>query len=145
MTDPIHERVMGGMAGAVSGAEWERLSEVFHDDAVLEYPQSGEVFRGIDNIKGQFANYPGLQAGTSELKEIIGGTTYALTPSYTVIAVKGSGDQGTAVIRVQYPNGSWWWVLNLYELDGPRIKRARAYFAEDFEAPDWRAPYRAAP
>lgn len=145
MTDPIHEAVMGGMADAISGGEWERLGDVFHDDAVLEYPQSGEIFRGVENIKGQFANYPGLQAGTSKLNEIIGGTTYALTASYTLIAIKGSGDQGTAVIRVQYPDGSWWWVLNLYELDGTRIRRARAYFAQDFAAPDWRAPYRETP
>ena len=145
MTDPIHEAVMGGMADAISGGEWERFGDVFHDDAVLEYPQSGEIFRGVENIKGQFANYPGLQAGTSKLNEIIGGTTYALTASYTLIAIKGSGDQGTAVIRVQYPDGSWWWVLNLYELDGTRIRRARAYFAQDFAAPDWRAPYRTAP
>ena len=142
MTDPLHEAVMGRMADAISGGEWERFGDVFHDDAVLEYPQSGEIFRGVENIKGQFANYPGLQAGTSKLNEIIGGTTYALTASYTLIAIKGSGDQGTAVIRVQYPDGSWWWVLNLYELDGTRIRRSRAYFAPDFAAPDWRAPYR---
>ena len=145
MTDPIHEAVMGGMADAISGGEWDRLRDVFHDDAVLEYPQSGEIFRGAENIKAQFANYPDLPGGTSTLNEIIGGTAYALTASYTVIAIKGSGDHGTAVIRVQYPDGTWWWVLNLFELDGTRIRRARAYFAQDFPAPDWRAPYRSAP
>lgn len=145
MTDPIHERVMGGWSDILTSQDWDRMGEVFHDGAVLEYPQSGEVFRGTANIRGQFENYPGLEPGTSELREVIGATTYALTPSYTVIAVKGSGDHGTAVIRVRYPDGSWWWVLNLYELDDGRIRRARAYFAPDFEAPDWRAPFRDAP
>lgn len=145
MTDPVHERVMGGWSNILTSQDWDRMGEVFHDDAVLEYPQSSEVFRGTANIRAQFENYPGLEPGTSELREVIGATTYALTPSYTVIAVKGSGDHGTAVIRVRYPDGSWWWVLNLYELDDGRIRRARAYFAPDFEAPDWRAPYRQAP
>ncbi|MEO8510030.1 MAG: nuclear transport factor 2 family protein [Chloroflexota bacterium] len=146
MSDPVHERVMRTMADVISNGDWERFGEVFHDDGILEYPQSREVFRGLANITGQFASYPelgtGTGTGTSELHEIIGATTYAMTPSYTVIAVKGSGDHGTAVVRVQYPDGSWWWVLNLYELDGERIRRSRAYFAPDFEAPDWRAPYR---
>lgn len=142
MSDPVHERVMRTMADIISNSDWERFGEIFHKDAVLEYPQSREVFLGLDNITGQFAKYPEMGIGTSELHEIIGATTYALTPSYTVIAIKGSGDHGTAVIRVQYPDGSWWWVLNLYELEGERIKRSRSFFAPDFEAPDWRAPYR---
>lgn len=145
MTDPLHARVMGGMSDVISNHYWDRLGEVFHPDAVVEYPQSREVFRGIPNIRAQFENYPELKPGTSELHEIIASTTYALTPSYTVIAVKGSGDHGTAVIRIRYPDGSWWWAVNLYELRDERIIRSRTYFAPDFEAPDWRAPYREAP
>ena len=145
MTDSRHDRVMGTLADIIASREWSRLSEVFHDDAVLEYPQSRELFRGVANIRGQFEDYPDLGTGTSELHEVIGTTTYALTPSYTVIAVEGTGDRGTAVIRVQYPDGTWWWVLNLFELGGERIRRGRSYFAQDFEAPDWRAPYRSTP
>ena len=136
---------MGSLALVIASGEWSRLPEIFHDDAVLEYPQSREVFRGVPNIRAQFENYPELGTGTSELHEVIGTTTYALTPSYTVIAVEGSGDRGTAVIRVQYPDATRWWVLNLFELRGDRISRARSYFAPDFDAPDWRAPYRDAP
>ena len=145
MTDTPHKRVMSRLAAAIAGNDWDALGDVFHADAVLEYPQSGEVFRGLGNIRGQFENYPDLGSGSSELQEIIGGATYALTPSYTVIAVEGSGNQGTAVIRTRYPDGSLWWALNIFELSGERIRRARTYFAPDFEAPDWRAPYREAP
>ncbi len=142
MTDPVHERVMGGFADALRDQDWDRLTEVFHDDAVLEFPQSRERFRGIANIRGQFENYPALDPGGSELNEIIGGTVYALTPSYTVIGIDGSGGKGTAVIRVHYPDDTWWWALNLYEVVDGRIKRSRTFFAQDFDAPDWRAPYR---
>jgi hypothetical protein len=55
--------------------------------------------------------------------------------------VEGSGDRGIAMLRVHYPDGSLWWVLNLYELRDGRIGRARVFFAPEFEAPDWRRPF----
>jgi hypothetical protein len=145
MTDPEHQRVMGGLGDVITRQDWDRLGEIIHADAVLEYPQSGERFRGLANIRAQFENYPDLGPGQSEVQEIIGGTTYALTPSYTVIGIEGSGSRGTAIIRVRYPDGSLWWAVNVYELRDGRMSRSRTYFAPDFEAPDWRAPYREAP
>ena len=145
MTDAEDERIVGGFARVLTTHDWDRLGDFVHDDIVTEYPQSGERFVGLANLRGQFENYPDLGPGTSELSEIIGGTAYALTPSYTVIAVDGTGGRGTAVIRVRYPDGSLWWAINLYELRDGRIARSRSFFAPDFEAPDWRAPYRETP
>ena len=145
MTDSEDRRIIGGFARVLTTHDWDRLGDFVHDDIVTEYPQSGERFVGLANLRGQFENYPDLGPGTSELNEIISGTAYALTPSYTVIAVDGTGGRGTAVVRVQYPDGSLWWALNLYELRDGRIARSRSFFAPDFEAPDWRAPYREAP
>jgi ketosteroid isomerase-like protein len=145
MTDPVHERALGGFADVLSHHDWDKLGDFLTEDATFEYPQSGERFRGVANIRAQFENYAGLEPGTSRLEEIVGGTTYALTPTYTVIGIDGSGDRGAAVIRVRYPDGSWWWAINLYELRDGRIRRSRTFFAPDFEAPDWRAPYREAP
>jgi hypothetical protein len=62
-----------------------------------------------------------------------------------VIEVKGSGQRRAGVMRVRYPDGTWWWVLNLYEVRDDRVWRSRSYFAPDFDAPDWRAPFREAP
>jgi len=137
--------VMVTMAEIISRGDFDRLAEAFHQDALFEYPQSGERFRGLANIRAQFENYPDLDPGGSQLAEVIGDEAYALTPTYTVIRVEGTGQRGTAVVRVRYPDGSLWWVLNLYELREGRIARIRAYFAPDFEPPDWRAPFREAP
>jgi hypothetical protein len=145
VTESAHQRVMRVLAEVLASQQWGRVDEIFQPDAIMEYPQSRELFRGVTNIRAQFENYPDLEPGTSELAEVIGGTTYAMTPSYTVIAVKGSGDQASAIVRVQYPDGSWWWVVNLYELRDARVSRMRVYFAPDFDAPDWRAPYRETP
>jgi len=139
------QRVMGIFSEIMTRNDWDRLGEVFPEDAVVEYPQSGERFRGLANIRAQFENYPDLDPGTSQLAEVIGDDAYALTPTYTVIRVEGSGQRGTAVVRVQYPDGSYWWALNLFELRDGRISRSRTFFAPDFDPPDWRAPYREAP
>lgn len=134
---------MHTLADVLRSLDWPRLDEVFHADAVLEYPQSGERFRGLANIRAQFEHYPDLDPGGSDLEEVIGESkAYALTSSYTVIGVDGSGDRGTAIVRVRYPDGSLWWAVNVYELRDGRITRSRTYFAPDFEPPEWRAPYR---
>ena len=145
MTQGHPQRVMSAMGEIISRHEWDRLPEVFHPDAVLEFPQSGERFRGIANIRAQWENYPDLDPGTSEVSEVIGDEAYALTPTYTVIRVEGSGTKGTGIIRIRYPDGSYWWAVNLFELRDGRMSRSRTYFAPDFEAPDWRAPFREAP
>jgi ketosteroid isomerase-like protein len=136
-----HRQLLGTLAELLGTQQYDRLDEVYAADAVTEYPQSGERFRGIESLRGQFANYPGLERGTTEFEDVIGGDTYALTPMYTVVAVDGSGDRGTALFRTRYPDGTLWWVINVYELDGGRIARTRVFFAPEFEAPEWRAPY----
>jgi hypothetical protein len=145
VTDPEHQRLMGGLADVITTQEWDRLGEIVDVDAVFEYPQSGERFRGIANIRATFERYPDQGAGMSELEEVIGGTTYALTATYTIIGIEGSGDRGTSIVRIRYPDGSLWWGVILYELRNGRINRSRTFFAPYFDPPDWRAPYREAP
>jgi ketosteroid isomerase-like protein len=144
VTDPDHRRILGGFSGVLDVQDWDRLGDYLAEDAVMEFPQSGERFRGLANIRAQFENYPSLEPGSTKLNEVIGGTTYALTPMYTLVAVEGSGDRGTALVRVRYPDGSRWWAVSLYELRDGSIARFRAFFAPEFEAPDWRAPFREA-
>lgn len=142
MTGVAHERVMRLMTEIIKEQKWDRLGEVWHDDAVLEYPQSGEVFRGLANIRGQFEDYPDMDPDGSRVTEVIGDDTYALTPTYTVIRVEGTGLKGTALIRMRYPDASHWWGVNLFELRDGRIARSRTLFAPDFDPPEWRARYR---
>jgi ketosteroid isomerase-like protein len=140
-----HEAIMGGFAEVMRTHEWHRLADYVNDDAVWEFPQSGERFRGLGNIRAQFENYPSLEPGTTTLEEIISGTTYALTPTYALVTVDGSGDRGTALNRVRYPDGSRWWAVNLYELRDGKIAHSRSFFAPEFEPPEWRVPYRDSP
>lgn len=145
MSQVDHYTLLKGFSDVIGNHQWHELGTYVHDDVVWEYPQSGERFVGVENLRAQFANYPGLEPGSSSLEEVIGGPTFALTPLYTVVAVEGSGDRGVSIIRVRYPDASLWFAINVYELRDGRIARSRSFFAPDFEAPDWRAPYRVAP
>jgi hypothetical protein len=136
-----HRELLSKLAELLGSQQFDRLEEVFASDLLTEYPQSGERFRGIDSMRGQFVNYPGSDAMDTQFAEVIGGEAYALTPMYTVVTVEGSGDRGIALFRARYPDGSNWWVINLYEVQAGLIARTRVFFAQDFEAPEWRAPY----
>jgi hypothetical protein len=141
VTDADYQRIMNGFQDVMQGQEWHRLGEFVHEDAIFEYPQSGERFRGIANIRAQFENHPDLDPDGAQLQEVIGGVTYALTPMYTVVAVEGSGDRATAIVRVRYADGSHWWAVNLFEVRDGKIGRSRTFFAPVFEPPEWRRPF----
>ena len=142
MNEADHHQLMEGFTSVMRTHEWARLGDYVTDDAIWEFPQSGERFRGLANIRGQFENYPDLEPESSELQEVIGGTDYALTSNYTLVTVQGSGDRGAAMVRVRYPDGSRWWAVNLYEVRDGKIARSRSFFAPELEPPDWRAPFR---
>lgn len=94
---------------------------IYHDDAVLEYPQSGERTRGRSNIQNQRANQPSnkrfavrriLGAGALWITEFT--LTYDGKPSYTV---------------------------SIMEFRGDKVARETQYFADPFLAPAFRAQW----
>ena len=99
---------------------------IYHEDAVLEFPQSGERFEGVDNFREWRSNYP---ASTSfELGEI-----------------RGRDDVWVVELKVRYDDGPWNFGVSIHQFRGDRIARETIYFAEPFEAPEWRAQWRATP
>src|SRR6202021_894115 len=81
--------------------DFETEHLIYHDDAVLEYPQSGERTRGRSNIQGQRSSQPNKKrfsirriVGSGELwvTEFI--LTYDSQPSYTVSIMEFRGDKG---------------------------------------------------
>ena len=141
-----HRALIDRFTGALSRSDYAALSEAFSPDAIMEFPQSGEVFEGFLNIQGQFADYPSMPEGHLSAVDVVGEPPrYALSPSYTLISVDGSGTRGTATFRARYPDQSMWWVVVVYDTDGERMSHAKLYFAPDFKPADWRAKYRAPP
>ena len=99
----------------------DAFAELFHDDYVEEYPQSGERIRGKQNARAVNENYPGLPS--------------LINRSYNI-----SGDLGVMELTLEY-DGDRVHACEIVEFEEGKIKRARTYFAEPFEAPQWRAQW----
>ena len=115
------------------------------EDYVEEYPQSGEIIRGLANAVAVRRNYPGgcaEQGVDTESGRVAGSEAWVMTPRFTLVRAEGSGNAGTVTWRVRYPDGTTWWIVALYELRGDLVARATMFFAPVFDAPEWRAPYR---
>ena len=100
--------------------------EIYHDDAILEFPQSGERFEGVANFKQWRSQYP---AGvTLEMRNL-----------------RGQGDLWVVEGAISYDDGPWQPAVNILEFRGDKVARETIYVTEPWDAPEWRAPWRAAP
>ena len=101
--------------------DFETEHHIYHENAVLEYSQSGERTRGRSNIQNQRTSQPSKKGFA--VRRIIGGgdlwvtefiLTYDAKPSHTV---------------------------SIMEFRGDKIARETQYFADPFVAPAWRAQW----
>jgi hypothetical protein len=100
--------------------------EMYHDDAVLEFPQSGERFVGVENLREWRSNYP--DSVTAELRE-----------------VRGREDFWVAEVSARYDQGPANFGVSILEFRGDKIARESIYVSEGWEPPEWRAQWRSAP
>ena len=93
------------------------------EDFVSDMPQSGERIRGRDNMLAMQRAYP---------RENV--------PTFHVQRVSGGGDVWTLEATGDYP-GERFHVVVVFELRDGKIVRENRYFAQPFEAPQWRAQW----
>jgi hypothetical protein len=142
-----HRALFERIAEVMNRSDWDALGTVFTEDIVQEYPQSGEVIRGLDNVMAMQRNYPGGLKGEARIDTVSArlpgsDSRWAVTSNFTIVKADGSGDTATVIFRARYPDGSIWWLTAVYELRDDKVARTTLLFAPAFEAPDWRAPYR---
>jgi ketosteroid isomerase-like protein len=111
--DRLYDRVWLGETH-----DFDVMDEVFADDAVVEYPQSGERFRGRANIREAEENYPGLPEVAIRRKLVI-------------------GDLALVESDLDY-QGKPYQEVSIFEFRDGKITRLTQYFPEPFEAPDSR-------
>ena len=97
------------------------MDELFHEDSVMDWPQSGEQVVGGDNRRAVYGAFPGL-------------------PSITVRRLLSAGDVVIAEATLDY-GGPTYHSVFIFEFRDGKIARETAYWAEPFEAPDWRAQW----
>jgi hypothetical protein len=122
----------GGVRGALeqhfdnASTDPIRAHAMYAKDAVLEFPQSGERFEGVDNFREWRSDYP--EDTSVEFRE-----------------VRGSGEHWVAEIAISYGGGEPKLGVSILEFRDDLIARETIYVADPWEAPEWRARWRSAP
>jgi hypothetical protein len=92
---------------------------IYAEDAILDYPQSGERFRGRLTIEAQRGGHPADR-------------------HFTVLRISGNGDLWVSECVISYdgvPTRS----VSIMEFSGDLVAHETQYFADPFEPPSSRA------
>jgi hypothetical protein len=109
-----------------AGRDADIENEIYHEDAVLEFPQSGERFVGVANFR--------------EWRRI-----YPASLRFKIRRWTGSGDLWVTENSISYDGGPWNLTVNILEFRGEKVAHERIYITQPWEPADWRAPWRADP
>ncbi len=111
-----------------SGVDQDISHEIYHDDddAVLEFPQSGERFEGLENFR--------------EWRRI-----HPAKTEFEIRRLRGSGDPWVMELIVTYDGGTSLFGVSVFEFRGDEVSRETIYGGEPWDAPEWRARWRAVP
>lgn len=101
--------------------DFDTEHEIYRDDAVLEYPQSGERIRGRANIQASRAAQPNLKR-------------------FTVRRMLGRGDLWVSELVMTY-DGESSYVVSIMEFDAGLVLRESQYFGDPFEPGPSRAQW----
>jgi hypothetical protein len=96
--------------------------EIYHDNALCMYPQSGEVIHGRVNLQALRSHHPGKPSG------------------FKVRRITGEGNLWITEYVIDYEGKSAYTVSIMEFVDG-KVSRETQYFADPFDAPAWRAQW----
>ena len=108
-------------AASASG-DLEAEHEIYDDNVLCEYPQSGEKIRGRRNLQALRGHHPGKPSGFL-IRRIVGINDLWVT-EYVI-------NYKTSVVQT----------ISMMEFEDGRVIHETQYFAEPFEAPAWRSQW----
>jgi hypothetical protein len=92
---------------------------IYAADAILDYPQSGERFRGRATIAAQRGGHPAER-------------------HFSVVRISGNGDLWVSEVVISY-DGAPTHSVSIMEFSGDHVTHETQYFADPFDPPQWRA------
>ena len=101
--------------------DFETEHLIYLEDAVLEYPQSGERTRGRSNMQNQRVSQPSNKR-------------------FSIRRIIGSGDLWVTEFILTY-DGKPSYTVSIMEFKGDKVARETQYFADPFVAPAFRAQW----
>ena len=104
-------------ASAAGDADAEH--DIYEDDAVCDYPQSGERILGRSNLQALRSHHPGKPSGF-EVKRVV-----------------GNGNLWITEYKIAYQDRESY-TVSIMEFRNRKVVHETQYFADPFEAPAWR-------
>ena len=95
--------------------------EIYHDDAVLDFPQSGERFDGVETFKAWRRIYPAHV-------------------EYELRRFRGRDDFWVAELVLHYDGGPPYYGLSILEFRGDKVARETIYGGEAWRRPSGARP-----
>ena len=92
---------------------------IYAAEAILDYPQSGERFRGRSQIRAQRGGHPAER-------------------HFTVQRIRGGGDLWVSEVVITYDSVPTY-AVSVMEFSGDLVTHETQYFADPFQPPSWRA------
>jgi ketosteroid isomerase-like protein len=108
---------------AMQAGDWEAVGGYLHDDFVQEWPQSGERIVGRDNAIAINQHFPGG------------------LPAMRFRRTLAGGDLAVLELELTYADGSRYLGMSVLELRDGKVVKETDYFAQPFQAPQWRAQW----
>jgi len=104
---------------ASESGDIETEHEIYAEDAILDYPQSGERFRGRSKIQAQRGGHPAER-------------------HFRILRIRGGGDLWVSECVITY-DGAPTYSVSIMEFTDGRVTHENQYFADPFTAPASRA------
>ena len=96
--------------------------DIYDDDAICDYPQSGERILGRINLQALRSHHPGKPSG------------------FKVRLIIGKGDLWITEYTIDYQGRSAF-TVSIMEFSNYKVVHETQYFADPFEAPSWRSQW----
>jgi hypothetical protein len=100
----------------------ETEHDIYREDAICDYPQSGERIHGRRNLQALRGHHPAKPSG------------------FEVLRLLGCGALWVTEYIINYTDGPVYTVSIMEFRDG-KVAHETQYFAEPFESPTWRAQW----
>lgn len=104
---------------ASAAGDLDAEHDIYDDDAICDYPQSGERIHGRVNLQALRSHHPGKPSG------------------FDVRRIQGDGNLWITEYTISY-QGRIAYTVSMMEFRDGKVVHETQYFTDPFEAPAWR-------
>jgi hypothetical protein len=116
--ETLHEALNGHWQASAAG-DLDAEHQIYDDDAICDYPQSGERIIGRINLQALRTHHPEKPSG------------------FEVRRIQGEGNLWITEYAISY-QGRVAYTVSIMEFRNGKVVHETQYFSEPFEAPHWR-------